>query len=156
MSQPTQPITVRIMPNDKGSPTGKLADAEIHFHTGPLSGLKLLGFAIWERRTRDGRNVTFPARTYVVNGERRSFSLLRDATGSGTGSDTAIKALILQALDDFDSAANTDKGPQTPEERHQADKQTKAASAKAAKAPRDGKQAAANDDGFKWAADTAL
>jgi hypothetical protein len=43
----------------------------------------LIGFAIWERRTGSGRNVTFPARQYSVNGDRRSFALLRpisDAT----------------------------------------------------------------------------
>jgi hypothetical protein len=39
--------------------------------------LKLLGFSIWERRTGGGRNVTFPARQYSVNGDRRSFALLR-------------------------------------------------------------------------------
>ena len=33
--------------------------------------------AVWERRTGGGRNVTFPARQYSVNGERRSFALLR-------------------------------------------------------------------------------
>ena len=40
-----------------------------------LSGsnsLKLIGFAVWERRSVSGRNVTFPARQYSVNGERRS------------------------------------------------------------------------------------
>ena len=43
-------MTVKIMPNDKGNPPGKLADAELHFTDGPLEGLKLIGFAIWERR----------------------------------------------------------------------------------------------------------
>ena len=62
--------------NDKGTPAGKLADAELHFADGPFQGLKLIGFAVWEGK-RGGRNVTFPARTYSVNGERRSFSLLR-------------------------------------------------------------------------------
>lgn len=113
---------VKITPNDKGNPPGKLADAEIHFTDvscpacegsgaiiiadsgplagasgicvecdgkrvliglNPLAGLKLIGFGIWERRGGSGRNVTFPARQYSVNGERRSFALLRpivDAT----------------------------------------------------------------------------
>src|SRR5690349_21203389 len=55
-------VTVKITANDKGNPAGKLADAELHFAGGPLSGLKLSGFAIWERRGAGGRNVTFPAR----------------------------------------------------------------------------------------------
>ncbi|MGH6739983.1 MAG: hypothetical protein ACREDY_13305, partial [Bradyrhizobium sp.] len=80
-------VTVRITPNDKGNPPGKLADAELHFAEGLLAGLKLIGFAIWERRGGGGRTVTFPARQYAVNGERRSFALLRpivDATVQAT------------------------------------------------------------------------
>lgn len=72
-------MTVRIVAaNEQASPAGKLADAELHFVEGPLDGLKLIGFSVWERRSPSGRrNVTFPARTYSVNGERRSFALLR-------------------------------------------------------------------------------
>lgn len=42
-------LTVKITPNDTGNPPGKLADGELHFTDGPLAGLKLIGFAIWER-----------------------------------------------------------------------------------------------------------
>ena len=77
-TQGAKNMTVKFFPNDKGNPPGKLADAELHFSGGPLDGLKLIGFAIWERRN-GGRNVTFPARQYSVNGERRSFALLRPA-----------------------------------------------------------------------------
>ena len=48
-------VTVTITPNDKGNPPGKLADAELHFNDGVLAGLKLIGFAIWERRGGSGR-----------------------------------------------------------------------------------------------------
>jgi hypothetical protein len=88
-------MTIKIVPNEKGNPPGKLADAELHFEQGPLEGLKLIGFGVWERKTGNGRNVTFPARQYSVNGERRSFSLLRpivDAT-----SQDRLRDLILQA-----------------------------------------------------------
>ena len=44
-------FTVKIIPNDKGNPPGKLADAELCFNEGPLEGLKLIGFSIWERRS---------------------------------------------------------------------------------------------------------
>ena len=67
-------MTIKIIANDKGNPPGKLADAELHFTDGPLDGLKLIGFSVWERKTGTGRNVTFPARQYSVNGERRSRS----------------------------------------------------------------------------------
>lgn len=71
-------FSIKITPNDKGNPAGKLADAELHFTSGPLDGLKLIGFSVWERRSTPGEfNVTFPARQYAVNGERRSFALLR-------------------------------------------------------------------------------
>ena len=90
-------VSVRIIPNDKGNPAGKLADAEVIFEAeaGPLSGLKLIGFAVWERRT-GGRNVTFPARQYSVNGERRSYSLLRPANGELSAQE-AIRQCILDA-----------------------------------------------------------
>ena len=90
-------MKVHITPNDKGNPPGKLADAELHFSDGPLAGLKLVGFAIWERRTGNGRNVTFPARSYTVNGERRSFALLRPHTD---GTTDAVRDAILAAYDD--------------------------------------------------------
>jgi len=88
-------MIVKITPNDKGTPPGKLADAELHFEDGYLNGLKLIGFSVWERRSGNGRNVTFPARTYSVNGERRSFALLRPVSDS-TAQDR-VRDLILQA-----------------------------------------------------------
>jgi len=88
-------MQVTITPNDKGSPPGKLADAELHFTDGPLEGLKLIGFSIWERRGGQGRNVTFPARQYSVNGERRSFALLRPI--ADLTAQSRIRDLILEA-----------------------------------------------------------
>ena len=58
----TTEMTIKIQPDDKGNPAGKLADAELHFTAGPLEGLKLIGFGIWETRGGARRNVTFPAR----------------------------------------------------------------------------------------------
>ena len=88
-------LTVKIIPNDKGNPPGKLADAELYFTAGPLEGLKLIGFSIWERRGGGGRNVTFPARQYPVNGERRSFALLRPI--ADTAAQNRIGELVLDA-----------------------------------------------------------
>jgi hypothetical protein len=97
-------VTVKITPNDRGNPPGKLADAELHFTEGPLEGLKLIGFSIWERRGGGaGRNVTFPARQYSVNGERRSFALLRPI--GDTTSQSRVRELILDAYADFEAAA---------------------------------------------------
>ena len=99
----TQNVTVKITPNDKGNPPGKLTDAEIHFGDGVFAGLKLIGFAIWERRTGAGRNVTFPARQYSVNGERRSFALLRPV--SDTNAQDTVRDLILAAYAEYEQAA---------------------------------------------------
>ena len=77
-------MVVKIVPNDKGNPPSKLADAELHFTEGVLEGLKLVGFAVWERSSGSGRNVTFPSRQYTVSGDRRSF-LLPTAQASPTG-----------------------------------------------------------------------
>jgi hypothetical protein len=97
-------MTVKISPNDKGSPAGKLADAELHFTEGPLDGLKLIGFAVWERRGGGpGRNVTFPARSYAVNGERRSFSLLRPI--GDAAAQNKVRELILEAFQEFEERA---------------------------------------------------
>src|SRR5687767_4209079 len=90
-------VSVKIIPNEQGNPPGKLADAEVIFEAdaGPLSGMRLIGFAVWERRD-GGRNVTFPARQYSVNGERRSYALLRPANGELTAQE-AIRQCILDA-----------------------------------------------------------
>jgi hypothetical protein len=93
-------LVVKITPNDKGNPPGKLADAELHFIDGELDGLKLIGFSIWERRGGGGRNVTFPARQYSVNGDRRSFALLRPI--ADVAAQQKVRELVLQAYDDFD------------------------------------------------------
>ena len=95
----TDTLTVKITPNDAGNPPGKLADAEVHFAGGPLEGMKLIGFAIWERQGSGARNVTFPARQYAVNGERRSYALLRPV--AEPAAQQAIRDLILQAYEHF-------------------------------------------------------
>ena len=98
-----QSVIVKIVPNEKSNPPGKLADAELHFLDGALSGLKLIGFAIWERRTGGGRHVTFPARQYSVNGERRTFALLRPTLD--TSAQDSVRDLILAAYAEYEANA---------------------------------------------------
>ncbi len=96
-------MTIKITPNDKGNPPGKLADAALHFDISDglyLAGLQLIGFSIWERRTGNGRNVTFPARQYSVNGERRSFALLRPI--ADVTAQEGIRQAILDAYAAFE------------------------------------------------------
>jgi hypothetical protein len=96
-------MVVRILPSDSSTPVGKIADAEIVFEDGVLKGLKLVGFAVWERKGGTGRNVTFPSRTFSVNGERRSFALLRPAIDATA--QEPLRALILQALAEYEQQA---------------------------------------------------
>ena len=96
-------MVVKIVPNKDALP-GKLAEAELHFTDGALEGLKLIGFTIWERRTGGGRNVTFPARQYSVNGERRSFALLRPIVD--TAAQERIRDLVLEAYAAYEEQAS--------------------------------------------------
>jgi hypothetical protein len=98
-------VTIKITPNDKGNPPGKLAEAELHFSDGDglLSGLKLIGFSVWERRGGGGRNVTFPARSYSVNGERRSFALLRPVVD--VTAQNRLREVILEAFAEYEERA---------------------------------------------------
>lgn len=95
------PFTVHFVLNDRGTPEGKLADAELRFTAGPLDGLKLVGFAVWQRHG-GGRNVTVPARQYSVNGERRSYALLRPSVD--TASQDRLRDLILDAYKEHEEA----------------------------------------------------
>ena len=132
-------MVVRITPNDRNNPPGKLADAELHFTEGVLEGLKLVGFAIWERHgtargghtqkcpalgslshgctcgaERPTRNVTFPARQYIVNGERRSFALLRP-TGDASAQER-IRNLIVEAYADYETTQEETARDHHPED----------------------------------------
>jgi len=103
-------FAIKIVPNDKGNPaTGICAvcDGRRTIQS-PFAGLKLIGFAIWQRHGSGVRNVTFPARQYSINGERRSFALLRpvvDATASGR-----IRELILDAYEECEQSAIAESG----------------------------------------------
>ncbi len=126
-------MLVKIIPNEKSHPPGKLADAELHFEYGPdlaavvqtprnrvedptvqmsldraieaiasLAGLKLVGFGIWEHRRGGDRTVTFPSRQFSVNGERRSFSLVR-TIGDEAARDR-LRDLVLRAYGEYESS----------------------------------------------------
>ncbi len=85
---------VKIVRNGHMAP-GKLADAELHFTGGELDGLRLIGFGIWARKDGTGQNVTFPARQFTANGQRRSFLLLRAITEPAA--QDRLRDFVLQA-----------------------------------------------------------
>lgn len=92
-------MIVKFFANDRGNPPGKLADAELHFSEGPLAGLKLIGFGVWEGRNGRAPSVTFPARQYSVNGERRSFALLRPIMDAAASEQ--MRAFIVAAWEEY-------------------------------------------------------
>jgi hypothetical protein len=101
-------IEVKILRNERPKPVGKLADAEIHFIDGELAGLKLVGFAVWERREGPGRNVTFPARQFIVHGDRRNFALLRaidDPSAQNRVRDLVLRAYDAQSHDSIEAVS---------------------------------------------------
>ena len=87
-----------------GAPAGKLADAELLFGDGVLAGLKLVGFAVWARRDGTGNTVSFPARPFVVHGERRNFALLRAV--HDLAAQQPLRELVLEAYEAEASAAD--------------------------------------------------
>lgn len=121
-------MQIKITLNEKGNPPGKVADAELHFTPTNeaedealylLAGLKLIGFSVWERRGKsDDYNVTFPARQYAINGERRAFALLRPI--EDVNAQNRIREAIIEAYkqavdnDTADAATNAVLAGKTP------------------------------------------
>jgi hypothetical protein len=88
---------IRIISANEEGPAGKLADAELHFTGDDLDGLKLIGFAVWAGKGANGPHVTFPARNYIVGGERRSYALLRPF--ENVGAQDRLRELVLRAYE---------------------------------------------------------
>ena len=76
-------MRVMFESRDNG-PERLVCNAEIHFgpESGPLSGMKLVGFSLW-RSPEDEVYVTFPCRASGAPSERRYFDLLRAVEGAG-------------------------------------------------------------------------
>ena len=92
-------VVVKITPNDRGIPSSKLADAELHFTGGELDGLKLIGFSVWERRGGRGPSVSFPGRQHRIGDERRTFALLRPI--GDVSAQERVRDLVLEAYTEY-------------------------------------------------------
>lgn len=93
-------VIVKITPNNRGTPPSKLADAELHFAGGELDGLKLIGFSVWQRRSGNGRSVSFPGRQYRMGDEHRTFALLRPI--AGVSAQERVRDLVLDAYAEYE------------------------------------------------------
>jgi hypothetical protein len=78
----------------QNGPERLLCEGELVFdEDSPLAGMKLVGFSLWRGQEGDV-SVTFPARSFGANGERRFFDYLR-AVEAGSGEPRRVKDWIV-------------------------------------------------------------
>jgi hypothetical protein len=92
-------MRVHYVLNHGGTPAGKLADVEIHFEEGLLSGLKLVGASVWRSKKGEGPTVLVPSRSYATASGVRYYELLRASSdgvpaGAATVEDPAAKLAV--------------------------------------------------------------
>ena len=80
--------------NQGAAPESKLADVEIHFEEGILSGLKLVGCSVWRSKKGEGPTVLVPSRSYATAGGVRYYDLLRASEEGGAGEDAEGKLAV--------------------------------------------------------------
>ncbi len=85
-------MRVHYILNPGVAPESKLADVEIHFEEGILSGLKLVGCSVWRSKKGEGPTVLIPSRSYATAAGVRYFELLRPSEEGGTGEEAGGKA----------------------------------------------------------------
>src|SRR4051812_37445840 len=81
----------------------KLAEGQLAFAGGPLDGIKLGGFTIWESKS-GGANVTFPGRPYTTaKGEKKTFSFIHGDAASMS----QLRRVVLEVYRDAKAEADT-------------------------------------------------
>lgn len=86
-------MRVHYVLNHGGTPESKLADVEIHFEEGLLSGLKLVGCSVWRSKKGEGPTVLVPSRSYASMGGVRYYELLRPSEEGGPENSAGRNAL---------------------------------------------------------------
>jgi len=101
--------TVTVQITLATTPPGKLAEVELHFHDGPLTGLKLTGFGLFVRRDGRGPLLRVPTRYVTARREGRAHSAITTPTQLlqpiDTASGTPFAALRTAILLAYDGAA---------------------------------------------------
>ncbi|PWB63903.1 MAG: hypothetical protein C3F14_07470 [Deltaproteobacteria bacterium] len=87
-------MRVHYVLNHGGTPESKLADVEIHFEEGLLSGLKLVGCSVWRSRKGEEPTVLVPSRSYATAGGVRYYELLRPSEEGKSPEDPAGKLAV--------------------------------------------------------------
>ncbi len=80
-------MRVHYVLNHGGTPQSRLADVEIHFEEGLLSGLKLVGCSVWRSRKGEAISVLVPSRSYATPEGVRYYELLRPSGQNGKSAD---------------------------------------------------------------------
>ncbi|HEU5360203.1 MAG TPA: hypothetical protein VFU42_03495 [Candidatus Deferrimicrobiaceae bacterium] len=78
-------MRVHYLLNHGAAPESKLADVEIHFEEGILSGLKLVGCSVWRSKKGEDPTVLVPSRSYATAGGVRYYDLLRPSEEGKAG-----------------------------------------------------------------------
>lgn len=93
-------------------PESLVAEGEIEFNdAGPLTGLKLVGFNVWQR-DGDEHYVTFPCRAFHAGKERRFFDYLRTVHRSDVDTLDRVKQWLV---DEFKAwSVQNVSGPEPP------------------------------------------
>ncbi len=98
-------MRINFILNRSGYPEKKLADVEIYFDEGLLSGMRLTGFAIWRGNGHKGPFVTLPSRPFEDEKGRRYFEFLRP-----TSSDPlAVKRFRDYIIEEYSKIADDSK-----------------------------------------------
>ena len=85
-----------VLVERENAPERLVCEAEIVFEgeSGPLSGMKLVGFSLW--RSPEGEvYVTFPSRPFGSGSDRKFFDFLRSVEGTAADA-RRVKAWILE------------------------------------------------------------
>ncbi|MDA8122758.1 MAG: hypothetical protein M0Z38_09365 [Deltaproteobacteria bacterium] len=87
-------MRVHYVLNHGGTPESRLADVEIHFEEGLLSGLKLVGCSVWRSRKGEDPTVLVPSRSYATAAGVRYYELLRPSEDGKSPEDNSARVAV--------------------------------------------------------------
>jgi hypothetical protein len=89
-------MTISIHPAANGTPEALLGSASVSIVDGPLAGVQIVGFDIWENKN-GGVFVTPPRRQYQKGKDRKSFAFVRASDPSNRGPfESLCSAIVAQ------------------------------------------------------------
>ena len=92
-------MKIQFILNNGDPPASKLAEVEIHFEEGCLSGLKLLGCSFWHTKKGQRPTVLVPCRSYATAGGVRYYELLRGSIDENDPDQSTGKVAVRRFKD---------------------------------------------------------